>query len=358
MKTQLLLQGVDTLQVAYFLSVGGRCVTDFDHLGRLKEELRQSKRRSPGVVTFGGEQFLLHPYGSGSGYPFVLENEYFRIECGPNNSPSFFVTFRSQALWQHGSAWLHEHFMSWAGAAGFVMARPESISRADFSFDYHLPVIDFDENSFVSRSTKDTQYRDSGRVQTFAFGKGDVVLRVYDKVAEIREKSDKVWFYLLWERDSDVWRIEWQVRKPVLRRFGIRTVQDLAGQQGDVLRYLASEHDTLRVPNGDKNRSRWPLHPLWADLQAHIEQLACEGVYRVVGRPAVLDERLVRTAIIMYGYLKRYAAIRCVQDGEACMSSETAWDELGAWLLQGVHDELTWKVDVTQRVQEIELGRW
>lgn len=298
MSGQVLLQGVDTLQIAYFLASGGRRVADFEHLGQVKEGLRQIKHRGPDEVSFGDARFLLHPYGTGSGYPFVLENEHYRIECGPNNAPSFFVTFRSQALWQHGPAWLHEHFLSWASAAGFTPIKPEGVSRVDFAFDYHLPVIDFDQDSFVSRSTKDTQYRDSGRVQTFTFGKGDVVLRLYDKVAEIREQSDKVWFYLLWGRDEGVWRIEWQVRKPVLRRFGIRTFQELEEQQGHVLRYLATEHDTLRVPNGDSNRSRWALHPLWADLRVHIDQLNSQGVYRVVGRPAVLDERLMRMAIM------------------------------------------------------------
>ena len=141
----------------------------------------------------------------------------------------------------------------------------------DFTFDYHLPALDFTEDHFVSLSAKDSRYREDGKLQTLAFGKGDVVLRFYDKIAEIEQQSEKVWLFDLWGRNTDVWRIEWQIRKNVLRRFGIRTFADLDDGQGDLLRYLAHEHDTVRVPASDSNRSRWPLHPLWVDLQAQIE---------------------------------------------------------------------------------------
>ncbi len=90
-----------------------------------------------------------------------------------------------------------------------------------------------------------------------------IFLRVYDKIAEIKQQSDKVWFFLLWEEDENVWRIEWQIRKAVLKKFGIVTFNDLKNRQGDLLYYLAVEHDTLRIPNNDSNKSRWPLHPLW-----------------------------------------------------------------------------------------------
>src|SRR4051812_46390616 len=43
-------------------------------------------------------------------------------------------------------------------------------------------------------------------------------------------------------RTSGGWK--WQVRKAGLKRFGIATFADLADQAGDLLRYLAEEHDT------------------------------------------------------------------------------------------------------------------
>ncbi len=70
----------------------------------------------------------------------------------------------------------------------------------------------------------------------------------------------------------------------ILKRFGIITFENLKDQQGDLLRYLATEHDTLRLPNGDSNPSRWPLHPLWVNLQSQIEKLNHLGIDRVYGQ--------------------------------------------------------------------------
>ena len=182
------------------------------------------------------------------------------------------------------------------------------------------------------------------------------MLRVYDKVAEIKQQSDKVWFYKLWGRNSDVWRIEWQLRKAILRRFGIKTVSDLMDQQGDLLRYLAHQHTTLRCPSADNNRSRWPLHPLWADLQANIENLSALGVWRVDGEPAALKARNMRIAISVYGYLKQFAAVHCVRQGKDWMPAREALGVLGR-ALRELHDPLTWTMDVQKRVKAIELGQ-
>lgn len=354
---RFLLAGLDTVECAYFLDTAFGCRLDFGRLLAEKEALRQAKSREPKAVTLGHVEFLLQPYGSSSGYPLVLSNEDWIVACGEFNNPSFFVKFKSLALWRDGADTLHRRFLEWAAGVGLSPFRPESLARVDFAFDYGLPRIDFDENSFVSLSSKDTQYRKDGQIQTFVLGKGDVVLRVYDKVAEIAEQSGKSWFFDLWGEKENVWRIEWQVRKPVLRRFGLRTFEDLAEGAGDLLRYLGHEHDTLRVPMPDSNRSRWPLHPLWRDLQAQTAAFSAQGVYREIDPGALLDERLLRIAISMYGYLKRIAAIRTLQAGLPDVSPEQALGQFER-LLDKVHDPLTWRGDVAKRVDLMRLGQW
>lgn len=276
---------------------------------------------------------------------------------GEFNNPSFFVKFRSLALWREGAAVMHQRFMDWATGLGLIAVRSESLSRVDFSFDYHLPLVDFDEDNFVSLSSKDTQFRKDGKVQTFQFGQSDIVLRIYDKVAEIEEQSHKTWFYDLWGVSENVWRIEWQTRKDVLRRFAIRTFADLQDGQGDLLRYVAEEHTTLRIKSDDNNRSRWLLHPLWLDLQAQIKALECQGVYRNIDQAAILNERLMRMAVSLYGYLKRIAAVHCIQNNEDMISNTQAAKRL-EHLLAMVHDPLTWRTDVTKRIDSIRLGQW
>ena len=316
-----LIHGLDTVQCAYFLESARGKGIDFAALDREKEGIKQTRGKEPKRISLGKKDFLLHPFGSASGYPVVISNEDFKIEMGEFNNPNFFVTFKSQGLWSKSAFHLHDDFLDWASSVGFEPLSSESLSRVDYCFDYTLSEVDFDEDWFVSRSTKDSKHREDGKPQTFTFGKGDVVLRVYDKVAEIKQQSGKAWFYELWGGlVEDVWRVEWQVRKPVLRSFGIKTFDDLYNKLGDLLKYLAEEHDTLKQPNGDSNRSRWPLHPLWVDLQERIKQINLKEIRPVNAKDLALEERKARIAVSVYGYLKRVAAIECVQRGKSMLS--------------------------------------
>jgi hypothetical protein len=353
----LLLHGIDTLQCAYYLRQGRTGEFDFGVLRQRREELRGSGSRDGTPITLGGVPFLLHPHGSKSGYPLLLTGEDFSIECGEFNRPSFFVTFRSHALWRESAPLLHEKFLQWAASLGFGPMHPEHLSRVDFAFDYALPVMDFTADDFVSRTNKDSQHRENGKVQTFTFGREDIVLRVYDKVAEVEQQSNKVWFFTLWGQDQDVWRIEWQVRKEVLRSFGIRTFADLQQRQGDLLRYLCEDHTSLRRPTGDENRSRWPVHPLWGDLQARVQEMSQLGVSRYDGKMASLEERQVDYARSVYGYLKAVAATYCVQHGRKLILPEEALRHLDG-RMRTLYDPLAWATGVTKRMAEIERGAW
>src|SRR5450755_4403246 len=214
---QLLLSGLDTVECAYYLRECLGCGFDFADLAAKREAMRVAKKREPVVVNIGGKEFLLGRGGTQSGYPLVLNNSEQTIQCGEFNSPSFFVTYRSDALWHKGAKQLHGEFVNWANELRFKEARPEGVSRVDFAFDFELPAVDFDEDCFVTLTSKDAQHRKDRRVQTFRFGEGDIVLRVYDKSAEIREASAKTWFYALWGGVTEnVWRVEFQVRKEVL----------------------------------------------------------------------------------------------------------------------------------------------
>jgi hypothetical protein len=353
---KLLLSGLDTIECAYYLRAGGVCGIDFEALRAQREVMRNSKHPDSGVLELGGMEFLLSPNGSKSGYPFILSNQDCTIQFGEFNDPSFFVRYSSFALWCKGAKFLHDRFMSWAESLGFTPVRSEGLSRVDFAFDFHLPLIDFDEDSFVSAADKDSQHRKNGKVQTFTYGRDEVVLRVYNKSAEIEEASNKYWFYLFWqEQKENVWRVEWQVRKETLKRFGLRTFADLFDGHGDVLRYLISEHTSLRVKSEDSNRSRWPVHPLWALLAEHIDTLPAQGVYREVDPRAMLDETLMRMAVSMQGYLKKVAAIECLKEGRPMLSQGQTIDRLIP-LLEKVHNGLTWRGDVQRRMDQLRLA--
>lgn len=353
---KLVNSGIDTTECAYYLRAAEGCALDFQKLREQKELIRQSGQQEAGVLKLGGIDFLLSPNGTKSGYPFLISNQFMTIQFGEFNSPNFFVKFSSLALWTRGAKEMHRQFMEWASGLGLVPARSEGLSRVDFAFDVLLPQVDFDEDNFVTAAEKDSQHRKNGKVQTFTFGRDEVVLRVYDKWAEVEEASGKYWLMMFWQGESkNVWRVEWQVRKDALKRFGLRTFVDLFDGYGDLLRFVANEHTSLRTKSDDSNRSRWPVHPLWTLLLDHIEELPAQGVYREVDPRLMLDETLTRMAISMEGYLKKIAAIECLKEGRP-MLSQRQTIERTVRLLEKVHNGLTWRKDVQRRIDQLRLA--
>ena len=353
---KLLISGIDTVECAYYLRAGASCGIDFDALRAQREIMRNAKQPDSSVLDLGSMEFMLSPNGTKSGYPFLLSNKDGSIQFGEFNDPSFFVKYSSFALWNTGAELLHERFQQWSESLGFIQFRSEGLSRCDFAFDFHLEDIDFDEDSFVTAAEKDSQHRKNGKVQTFTFGRDEVVLRVYNKSDEIKEASHKSWLYPLWDGQTEnVWRVEWQVRKETLKRFGLRTFADLFDGYGDLLRYLVNEHTSLRVKTDDSNRSRWPVHPLWSMLADKIDTLPAQGVYREVNPQVALDETLMRMAVSMEGYLKKVAAIECLKEGRPMLSQGQTIERLIP-LLEKVHNGLTWRGDVQRRMDELRLA--
>lgn len=355
-KFNYLIQGIDTIECSYYLMRSDDCQIDFTKLSVEKEILKISKAKHGATIKLGDDEFLLSSHGSKSGFPFIIENENYIIQFGEFNKPNFFVKYRSVALWHHGLLNLHNRFLEWAASVGMTPFRHESIARVDFAFDYQIPEVDFDLDSFVTTARKDNQHRKSKKVQTYTFGSDQIVLRMYNKTDEIEEASHKTWFYDLWGTDKNVWRIEWQLRKVALKFMGIESISDLNECQGDMLRMLVKD-STLRAKSNDSNRSRWGLHPIWQDLTARINQIQGLGVVRSLNQTALLDERFTRIVVSIYGYLKRIAAIDVIYSG----NEKSFIDEVLIHLQNRVmelHDPLTWQTDVDRRVKEMRLRDW
>ncbi len=352
---KLLLRGLDSLYVSLYLDTASSGF-DWDALHFAKERLR-TRREEVGELELGSERLALLPYGK-KPYAYILANRDFEIRLATRMQPSCHVQFSSEGLWRHGLDALWERVRRWHAAMGFVPIRPEIVARADWAFDYQLAAPDFALNWFVSRSAKDAQHRENGQMQTFTFGRGDTVIRVYDKAAEIEQQSGKAWFHQLWGVSEGVWRIEFQVRGERLREAGIRTLDDLRTCQGDLLRELSHGHTTLRQPLAtDTNRSRWPLHPLWSQLQSDIATLPQTGLVRAIDDPAVLRWRLRRQIESVYGHFKGIGATLSLLDQrEDPMDLEALLAELPQLLA----DEPTplWRADVARRMADYRLGRW
>jgi len=351
-----LIYGFDTVEIAYYLISARDGSLDFDRLVAHRDSLKSSGLRHLSEVTLGTESFGLASHGTSSGYPVLLANESFTVQCGENNVPSFFVTYSSLALWHEGLEKLHLRFLAWADSVGLVPSKSETISRVDYAVDFHLPVMDFGADDFVSQAIKDVQHRKNGQVQTFRFGQDSIMLRVYNKSDEVKEQSGKYWLHSLWGYEEDVWRIEYQIRKDTLREFGISSLANLLSQYGVILSHLAHEHTRLTIPSEDSNRARWQTHPLWKSLQDHYSTLPIGFNDNEFNRNAHLDARLERCYVSMLGYAKRISAIKALQESsEPLALGKTLSVICGG--LRRLYDPLTWRTDVEHRMVQMRLGQ-
>ena len=87
-------------------------------------------------------------------------------------------------------------------------------------------------------------------------------MRLYDKSLEIAI-HDKMWFLPLWGLDTnqDVWRVEFQLRRPCLHNLKINSVDGWLAKRSTLWHYLTSSWFRL-VLDDDAHVSRRTVHPI------------------------------------------------------------------------------------------------
>lgn len=274
-----LLCGIDSLDLGYYVSWA-------DHWEPLKTFLQESKEKAIGSngyldKTLAGRQFLHLASGKAPNYRYHLQfpeyHAYISITHPPRKSPNVYVSLNASALWNLGLN----------GAVDLVILDLVSLrgsvyrvvpSRLDLCSDYYLPgglSLEFLQKHAVSRSRVESSHVNAGVLETFYCGApgAPVRLRIYDKAKEIR-KSGKLWFEDLWGLvdASDVWRTEYQLRRTVLKQFGVNSVDDLEDKLGGIWEYLAEKWFSLRLLDDDQQNRRSVL-PWWADVEARKADL-------------------------------------------------------------------------------------
>jgi len=146
-------------------------------------------------------------------------------------------------------------------------------SRCDLAADFLIPgglEFAFLKALHVPRNLKSHSYFDADALETFYFGgkASPIQLRIYDKAKEVKQGGTKFWFLDIWGVDEcrDVWRVEFQMRRPVLREFGINSIDDLLTKIGGLWQYLTTDWFTLRQLDSP-NTSRRSVHPFWQVVQ-------------------------------------------------------------------------------------------
>lgn len=270
----ILRYGVDSL----YLSYGGLLNADTgSRLDQLKN-LAQSDdpaEKVQAVYEVGNHCFELK--GRGRGYfPYVLADNWFDVQLSRATSASLplaMVQVSSELLTLGGLS----SAVSDATAVVQSFGSPDNrvgVSRVDLCMDFE-PGFDLEaisKTAWVTRAKSFISYWDQNQYSGCSIGQGgDISCRLYNKSLELK-KTNK--FYLLdlwreagWKEEDPVWRLEFQFRKSVLKQLGVLTVEDLSANLEGLWKYAMTKWLCLTIPGNDSNRSRWPVHPLWAQLR-------------------------------------------------------------------------------------------
>jgi hypothetical protein len=283
------------------------------------------------------------PQGAKGGYAFLIETEDFSVKLlgeRIQNRPTVYVEMRSYALHTHPEgpqgtcraalAWVREKLYADQAARvvnDAISFEAAKLSRADVHIDYqggYAPSLSHasDELRCFIRpgKTKGALYFQGTRPTGYAFGKGHVQARLYNKTLETTEKANDSYAALLlakngdeYDPKQDVWRLEFQLRREGAKGFKlyappeedddeaeieaelaaeelqhIGTLPRFFARMNELVLFLTQHWLRLVEDNGSANRSRWPTHPTW---------IALRGQFAAVAQAQPLDEdqhRLVR----------------------------------------------------------------
>jgi hypothetical protein len=292
---QFLLCGIDSLDLGLYVVWG----SDWKRRLHSFDKKKQQARKNGGLLISlpSGRTCIFKPGGKGENYRFHLQFEAYNLFIGkaarPGSSPNVYLSISARTLWQNGFetalSWINEDLKTIGrGSVKFVQ-----VSRVDLCSDFWISGgLSYEFLIFhkVTRNDKIKLFLDRNELETYYVGNKNspIQLRIYNKGLEITQGGTKLWFLELWHRESteDIWRIEFQVRRPALKQFGINSLEDLKEKQAALWLYLTSKYFSLRLPDNEK-AERKTIHPLWLAVQECFQQSdsgnEIKRVYRSAG---------------------------------------------------------------------------
>jgi hypothetical protein len=191
----------------------------------------------------------------------------------PISRPSALIEIRAETLWLEGVAEAVDRVLALLNAAGGI-ANETKISRVDLCVDLLVPAEFWRVELIPHRVTKAFEYTAHGRAEALTgiqIGRGDLQCRLYDKELEINLKSKKSWMHSVWgleeiPDDQRAIRIEFQVRREVLKQLGLNSVWDFLNHPRNLWAYCTTKWLEFRTPPGVHHTMQETM-PFWTTVQ-------------------------------------------------------------------------------------------
>lgn len=284
-----LARNVDKLKVSFW--VNWQESSFLDELAEIKSSLQHTENlQEKPYYCPGGFNWNVHRTGTRlftfrltSGDLTFLLNTRVSKDKIPNTS----FEIGSESCWVPGFEELFYRFSRWIAALGGVIVKNQ-ISEVHLAADFiGTKISDLnisDRDYWITRSQLFTTYLTNYQLSSIAVGKGDIMLRIYDKVLELRRDATKqltfaeVWGLPRFDSQS-VTRAEFQLRRPILKTIksneksetGIDTFADLCESFQSIWIYCThswARHCSEKIEHDQNHQSRANLSKFWIELSS------------------------------------------------------------------------------------------
>jgi hypothetical protein len=293
MGLEVVASGIDSLYLAFYGEVRESVAEQLDGWRKEAESAGEDA-----VGQIGDRTVLVKPHGWRQ-YRYWLDTAMANVFVTPSvQIPSIYIQLRAIELHALGAERAIDEARTLAsqicGVQGVIA------SRVDLYADVTgwSPVM-ADLQRFVCRATSRRSfevvrqlYTSGNRLSGFTFGRGAIVARVYNKTLEI-SKTGNDWMRTVWPANvEDVWRIEFQFRRGALRSFDLTDPEETIAARQQLWEY-GTDWLSLRLPNGNSQRTRWPEDEAWRQLRQATVDLPLAPLVRR-RREQAEETRLIR----------------------------------------------------------------
>lgn len=280
------IAGLDKLLVSFWLD--GEDFDDFRRsLQQFKEEFYDEHLCGPEVsersfdLGWEGVSFNMSRSGS-STYPYKLTSGdlvlLFSNHRATASHPNCRIEIHSVSCWNPGWKAVLERFHELLNHLGCSVCK-QTVTEHHITVD--LLDVDFAKTGFINihrwiaKARQQKLCYEDYIPNYVAFGKGDFMLRCYDKTAELKQNSAKKdFFYNHWfERvgyvPEHVTRIEFQIRRAVSKELEVNTIEDLETKLDGIWQYCVSDwcrfcaKKLKEKDRQNKHQSRYATSFLW-----------------------------------------------------------------------------------------------
>ncbi|MCF6149451.1 MAG: hypothetical protein E3K37_12430 [Candidatus Kuenenia sp.] len=267
-----IFSGIDSLYVSY----KGKLKEGIVEILEEKKTIAQSgDEKFQSLATFPIEDHIFEVLDKGArNYSYVLVDNWYRIQISKGKRvPPLYVQISSELLNCYGveySLYKLREIIS-----HLITTEKETISRSDIFVDFitNYNLEEISKSSWITTgNTSTAKYWEGNKFTGWTIGmKGDISVRLYNKSIELqrkpREYLKEIWETNGWDRESQVWRLEFELKRGFLKHVETHTYSDLQTHINDLWRYCTGSWLRMSIPEPTINRSRWATLPLWEKIQ-------------------------------------------------------------------------------------------